>query len=98
MWPNLYLIRLSVKRRFNLRRFRCSSRSRTTNAIERCFLDDTGMSVGEWRRRFRMFHAMRLLEGGASVTDTAFDVGYRSVSAFTVAFTRHFGASPSRRR
>ena len=65
--------------------------------IERCFLEDTGVSVGEWRRRFRMFEAMGLLEGGASVTSTAFDVGYRSVSAFTVAFTRQFGVMPSRR-
>jgi AraC-like DNA-binding protein len=65
---------------------------------ERCFRAETGLSVGEWRRRFRLFHALQLLEGGASVTAAALDVGYSTVSAFTAAFTRHFGAPPSRRR
>jgi AraC-like DNA-binding protein len=66
--------------------------------VERCFVTETGMSVGDWRRRMRLFHAVRLLEGGASVTDTAFDVGYASVSAFCQAFARQFGRSPGRRR
>lgn len=65
--------------------------------IERSFLADTGLSAAEWRRRFRLFLALRMLEGGASVTDVAFEVGYANVSAFTAAFARHFGAPPSRR-
>jgi len=66
--------------------------------LERCFLAETGVAVGEWRRRHRLFHALRLLETGASVTDAALDVGYDSVSAFSAAFKRQFGASPTRRR
>jgi AraC-like DNA-binding protein len=66
--------------------------------IERCFLAETGIAVGEWRRRVRLFHAIRLLEAGTSVTTTAFDVGYSTVSAFSQAFSRQFGYSPSRRR
>lgn len=66
--------------------------------LERRFREDTGLSVGEWRRRFRLFHALRLLEEGAPVTRVAFDVGYASASAFTAAFARHFGAPPTRRR
>jgi AraC-like DNA-binding protein len=65
--------------------------------IERCFLADTNMRAGEWRRRFRLFLALRLLNAGASVTEVAFDVGYASVSAFSAAFTRQFGVAPSRR-
>ncbi len=65
--------------------------------LERCFLTDTGLPVGEWRRRYRLFHALRLLEGGASVTSVAFEVGYASVSAFGEAFRRHFGVPPGRR-
>ncbi len=64
--------------------------------LERCFLAETGVSVGEWRRRVRLFHALRLLEGGSPVSEVADDVGYASVSAFSQAFRRQFGSSPSR--
>jgi transcriptional regulator GlxA family with amidase domain len=66
--------------------------------VERCFVTETGMSVGEWRRRVRLFHALHLLEAGGTVTDVAYDVGYASVSAFCQAFARQFGRSPGRRR
>jgi AraC-like DNA-binding protein len=65
--------------------------------LERCFVAETGASVGDWRRRVRLFHALRLLEGGASVTAVALEVGYASTSAFSHAFARQFGRSPSRR-
>jgi AraC-like DNA-binding protein len=66
--------------------------------LERCFLAETGVAVGEWRRRMRLFHALRLLEAGGSVTDVALDVGYATTSAFSAAFTREFGRSPTGRR
>jgi AraC-like DNA-binding protein len=65
--------------------------------LERCFLAETGLPVGEWRRRLRLFHALRLLEGGATVTDAAAAVGYESLSAFSAAFRRQFGAPPTHR-
>lgn len=65
--------------------------------IERCFLRETGMAVGDWRRRMRLFHALRLLEEGASVTAAAIEVGYASTSAFSQAFARQFGRSPTGR-
>lgn len=66
--------------------------------LERCFLADTGLSLGEWRRRVRLFHALHALQSGASVTEVALDVGYASVSAFSQAFARQFGTSPSKLR
>jgi AraC-like DNA-binding protein/quercetin dioxygenase-like cupin family protein len=66
--------------------------------LERCFQNDTGLSLGEWRRRVRLFHALHALQGGASVTEVALDVGYASVSAFSQAFAKQFGASPSKLR
>ncbi|MEO8700879.1 MAG: helix-turn-helix transcriptional regulator [Kofleriaceae bacterium] len=72
----------------------CGASLRT---LERCFLVETGVSIGEWRRRVRLFHALRLLEAGAPVTAVAFDVGYGSASAFSQAFSRQFGYSPSKR-
>jgi AraC-like DNA-binding protein len=66
--------------------------------IERCFVAETGASVGDWRRRVRLFHALRVLEGGAPVTAVALEVGYASTSAFSHAFMRQFGRPPSRRQ
>lgn len=63
--------------------------------IERCFLVETGLPAGAWRRRVRLFHALRLLETGLPVTEVAFEVGYATVSAFSQAFSRQFGAPPS---
>lgn len=71
----------------------CGASLRT---LERTFLAETGLAAGEWRRRVRLFHALRLLEGDAAVTEVAFAVGYGSVSAFSQAFARQFGHSPSR--
>jgi AraC-like DNA-binding protein len=59
--------------------------------LERCFLTETGIAVGEWRRRVRLFHALRLLEDGRSVTEVALEVGYATTSAFSHAFVRQFG-------
>jgi AraC-like DNA-binding protein len=66
--------------------------------LERCFLAETGVAVGEWRRRMRLFHALRLLEAGGSVTEVALEVGYATTSAFSAAFTRELGRSPTGRR
>ncbi len=65
--------------------------------LERAFLADTAMGLGEWRRRVRLFHALHLLERGASVTAASIEAGYATPSAFSVAFSKQFGAPPARR-
>jgi AraC-like DNA-binding protein len=62
--------------------------------LERCFRAETGMAIGEWRRRVRLFHALGRVEAGASITDVAYEVGYATPSAFAVAFKRQFGRPP----
>ena len=64
--------------------------------IERIFLKETKMSVGEWRRRMRLLHAVRLLAEHQPVTAVAFDAGYSSVSAFVAVFKKTFGTTPGR--
>jgi AraC-like DNA-binding protein len=64
--------------------------------LERCFRAETGMPIGEWRRRVRLFHALGRLEEGARVTDVALEVGYATPSAFAVAFKRQFGRAARR--
>lgn len=70
----------------------CMSRRTFT----RCFRDETGMSLAEWRQHVRLLEALARLACGQPVTTIAFDVGYESPSAFTAAFQRAFGVPPSR--
>jgi len=69
----------------------CMSR----RAFTRLFRQETGTSFGDWRRQMRLAEALSLLESGESVTRTAYEVGYSSPSAFSAAFHRVFGISPS---
>ncbi len=64
--------------------------------IERLFLTETKMTVGEWRRRLRLLHGVRLLAGGESVTNAALEAGYSSTSAFIAVFKKTFGTTPGR--
>lgn len=64
--------------------------------LERIFQRETGMSFGLWKQKARLSDAVRLLAEGRSVTDTALDTGYASVSAFIAAFKRTFGCTPGR--
>lgn len=70
--------------------------------LERGFVQETGLSLGRWRRQARLLHALRRLGAGAQVKAVAEDAGYRSASAFVAAFRvalhttpgRYFGAGP----
>jgi AraC-like DNA-binding protein len=64
--------------------------------MERIFLAETGMTVDEWRRRFRLLHGMQLLARGDSVTNAGVSAGYASTSAFIAAFKKTFGLTPGR--
>jgi AraC-like DNA-binding protein len=73
---------------------RGSGASRRT--IERRFRAETGMSLGAWRREVRLARALELLAAGESVTTTALECGYASLSAFVAAFKHAFGRTPGR--
>jgi AraC-like DNA-binding protein len=62
----------------------------------RLFQMEFGMSFGAWRRQLRLQTALARLGAGSSVTDAAFDVGYRDVSSFITAFRSEYGTSPGR--
>ena len=63
--------------------------------IERLFVVETGTTFGKWRQQVRLMEAMRLLGGGANVTEAAFEAGYCSSSAFIAAFRKMLGSSPT---
>jgi len=64
--------------------------------LQRAFTGDTRISFSRWRQRARLLAAVERLSAGESVTQTALDVGYASVSAFVSSFRREFGKSPGR--
>jgi AraC-like DNA-binding protein len=68
----------------------------SARTAQRLFTEETGLAFAQWRQRLRLLTALERLGAGRSVTDTAFDVGYTSVSAFVSAFRREFGVTPGR--
>ena len=62
--------------------------------LERVFLTETGMTLGQWRRRLRMLEALRLLAADEPVTSVALRVGYSTPSAFGAAFRAELGSAP----
>ncbi len=66
----------------------------SVRTAQRLFLSETGMAFAQWRQRLRLLVAMERLGAGLNVTQTAFEVGYASVSAFVSAFRCEFGVTP----
>lgn len=62
--------------------------------LERGFIDETGLSLGQWRRNARFMDALRQLGAGASVKHAATEAGYRTPSAFVAAFRASFKTTP----
>jgi AraC-like DNA-binding protein len=63
--------------------------------LERLFRAETGVSLGAWHHRATIVHAIGELARGSTVSAAARAAGYRSSSAFIVAFRRLTGNTPS---
>lgn len=57
---------------------------------------ETGMSFGRWRQQLHILIALQRLTQGASVQNTALDLGYEGVSAFVTMFRKTLGKPPAR--
>lgn len=64
--------------------------------IERAFVADALMTIGEWRHRARMARAIALLAAGGGVKDVALEIGYETPSAFVTAFKKTMGITPGK--
>lgn len=64
--------------------------------LERGFVEETGVSLGRWRRQARFMYALRQLGAGLSVKRVAIDAGYATPSAFIAAFRAALDTTPSR--
>lgn len=64
-------------------------------SFTRLFRRETGLSFAEWRQQACLTAALQRLVGGATVTETALDLGYDSPASFSTMFRRTLGAPPS---
>ena len=62
--------------------------------IQRQFIQETGMTLGQWQQQARLLMAMEMLASGQRVLDVALSLGYNSPSAFTAMFKRQLGILP----
>jgi AraC-like DNA-binding protein len=63
--------------------------------LQRRFMRETGMTVGQWRRQCCLLLACERLARGESVLEVALALGYASPSAFSAMFKRELGVAPS---
>ncbi len=63
--------------------------------LSRLFRDEIGLTFGQWRQRVRFHNALETLVRGEPVSEVARANGYASSSAFSAAFRKELGVSPS---
>lgn len=66
----------------------------STRTIGRALTAQTGLGFTDWVASVRVQRAVSLIVAGERLEDVAADVGYRSPSAFGVAFKRATGLTP----
>ena len=64
--------------------------------MRRWFLKNHGITFHAYQRMFRINSAFKKIQTGQSVTETAFDSGFESLSGFTGSFKNVFGVSPKK--
>lgn len=68
------------------------------NTIRRWFQKNHGMTFHAYQRMLRINSAFKKIKNGESVTSTAFDSGYESLSGFNDSFRSVFGVAPTESR
>lgn len=64
-------------------------------SLARLVQRETGLTFGRWRQQLHLIVALRQLAGGATVQQTAGDLGYDSVTAFITMFKKALGQPPA---
>ncbi|PAT32727.1 AraC family transcriptional regulator [Vandammella animalimorsus] len=67
----------------------------SAKTLQRRFLRHTGLGFGQWRQQMRLLHSLPLLLADAPITQAALQSGYGSPGAYSAAFRKHFGCTPS---
>jgi AraC-like DNA-binding protein len=66
----------------------------SARTLSRLFRQEVGMSFPQWRTQLRLYHALRLLTEGHTVSAVARRCGYASSSAFIDVYHRNLGHTP----
>ena len=66
--------------------------------LERFFVETTGESPQHWLNRLRHERALKWLQEGCSVKETALGLRYKSIAHFSREFKREHGFPPSHLR
>lgn len=64
--------------------------------IRRWFLKNHGITFHAYQRLFRINSAFKKMQAGETVTHTAYDTGFESLSGFADSFKNIFGVSPKK--
>ena len=73
----------------------CDYLNVSQSTLYRVFVEDAGMSPLAWFHRARMERARQLIqEGGRSVKETAYALGYGHANDLSRAYRKHFGEAP----
>jgi AraC family transcriptional regulator of adaptative response/methylated-DNA-[protein]-cysteine methyltransferase len=64
--------------------------------MRRWFMKNHGITFQAYQRMFRINSAFKRIQSGESVTSTAFEAGYESLSGFNDSFKSVFGVSPNK--
>ncbi len=70
------------------------NRGMEPNQVRRWFIKHHGITFQAYQRMYRINRAFKKLQAGHSVTGTAYDSGFESVSGFGESFKNIFGVSP----
>lgn len=87
---------LSQNPSLRLKDFDLRQRGIEPSYLRRWFLKHHGITFHAYQRMFRINSAFNKIQQGQSVTNTAFDVGFESVSGFGDSFKNIFGVSPKK--
>jgi len=68
----------------------------SVRTLQRYFPEVSGRPPKEWLIEQRMKRAIEMLRGGASVKETASELGYQQVHNFLRDFKRYWGSSPKK--
>ncbi len=72
----------------------CARAGASKRTIERLFLSETRMSLGQWRQQLRLVRSLPLLAAGEKITHVALECGYSTPSAFIAMFRKMLGTTP----
>ncbi len=70
--------------------------AKSSSFLSHNFPDEFGMPLKAYMREKKMKEALKLLESGKSVRETAYELGYYDEFHFSKEFKRHFGETPSK--